>query len=165
MQAETISSSVPFEYKPFCFYRADEIPKHFCKQVEVAVKDFVESSRQVNIDKKGLFYQTLESIANMTVLEGSGDFWMLTCGEELLGYVLARIVKDVDNSLTYWISQAWVRKDYRGNSIVKASWKEIRERAKNCFCKHIVIVSSRHAKAYERFLGVHKYCDLLKEDL
>jgi len=81
-------------------------------------------------------------------------------------YGLAHVSKDIDQKLVYHISQMWVAKEFRGKPIVKEWWAQIRQRAKDCFCKHLVIVSSRSPKAYKRFLhGMQDYATLLKEEI
>jgi hypothetical protein len=144
------------------------IPEKAHRQIEMGVHDFIDSSHVAEgVDIFGLYQQTLESIAAATYMNQGGEFWLLMVNGEVGGYLLARIVRDVDGKLTYWISQAWVRKDLRRNELVKECWQKVRKRAKECFCAHIVAVSSRGTKAYCRFLGQgwHEYARLLKEDL
>ena len=138
------------------------------KQIEAAVRDFFKTSHvPQGVDEQGFCQQTLESIASATFLNNGGDFWLLLENGVVKGYLLARITKDIDNTLTYWISQSWVHKSMRGDPEVKNCWETVRKRALECFCKHIVIVSSRSTRAYCRFLGhgMHLYSALLKEDI
>ena len=119
-------------------------------------------------DRVGIYEQTLESIANASFLGGNGNFWLAEDNGEVAAYVLARVVKDIDNKLTYWVSQAWVSPIYRGKKVVKDEWwRDIKNHAKKHFCKHLVIVSSRNAKAYERWFGsgIKEYAKLMMEDL
>lgn len=144
------------------------IPKWAVPQVEAAVKDFIKTSHlPQGIDIPGFYYQTLEAIAGATYLGGSGDFWLATHNGQVVVYGLAHISKDIDQKLCYHISQMWVTKEFRGKPIVKTWWEQIRQRAKDCFCKHLVITSSRNPKAYKRFLGngMHDYATLLKEEI
>ena len=150
------------------FGTTKSIPAWCVKQVEAAVKDFIKTSHlPQGIDAEGFYYQTLEAIAQTTHLNGAGDFWLATCKGRVLVYGLAHIAKDLDQKLCYHISQMWVAKEYRGSPIVKEWWEQIRQRAKDLFCKHLVIVSSRSPKAYMRFLGhgMHPYAFMLKEEL
>lgn len=143
------------------------IPDGFTSQIEAAVKDFIIASKVPdNIDRKGFYYQTLESIANATVLNGAGEFWLGAIDTRLVIYILAFLSQDIDQKLTYHVNQAWVSKDQRGQPWVKWAWQRIRQRAKDCFCSHLVITSSRGFRAYERFLpGMKYYSAILKEDL
>lgn len=120
----------------------------------------------VNIE--GFYYQTLQTIANISVMNQSGELWLGTIDGNLVTYILAHIGNDYDNRLGYMVTQAWVRKDQRGQKWVKEAWQQVRTRAKDCFCKHFSVISSRgHTKAYCRFLGkgFHLYAEILKEEL
>jgi hypothetical protein len=65
------------------------------------------------------------------------------------------------------VTQTWVHPDYRGKPIVKEWWAEMKARAKQLFCEHLSITSSRNYKAYERFLGdgMKAYATLLKQEI
>ncbi|WP_230685497.1 hypothetical protein, partial [Streptococcus pneumoniae] len=76
--------------------------------------------------------QTLQAIANSTVLSGAGEFWIGTLNGELLIYTMAYINNDFDGKLAYHISQTWVKKEWRGDPIVKEWWGQIKQRAKDC---------------------------------
>lgn len=146
------------------FERVEAIPEAFSNQIRTAVLDFVISSKMPDsIDEKGFVYQTFKNMVEAS--RGNGEFWICTSGDELLGYVLATLVNDVDGRLTYWVSQAWARKDYRNSSHVKQCWERIRQRAKECLCSHIVIVAGRNAKAYKRLFKLNDYATLLKEEI
>lgn len=168
-QPETSSDALLIDFVPKpSFGVVERILPIFANQIEGAVKDFIKSSHiSEDIDHEGFYYQTLEAIANSTYMRGGGDFWMGVKDNELLIYIIAHVGKDLDNRLAYTVSQAWVRKDYRGNPIVKEWWEAIRQRAKDLFCKHLVIISSRNPEAYERFLGhgMKLYATMLKESL
>lgn len=145
-----------------------DLPPWLAPQLETAVRDFMDSSNVASgVNKAGFYNQTLESIANATVLGAGGEFWIGQQDHELLIYLIAHVMREVDGRLCYWISQCWVRKDHRGQPIVKEWWQTIRARAKQLMCSHIVVVSSRGTDAYCRFLGPgwHHYADLLKEDI
>lgn len=144
------------------------LPKWATTQLESAVRDFIATSHlPQGIDQPGFYYQTLEAIANTIYLGGTGDFWMATFNGRVVVYGLAYISKDIDQKLCYHINQMWVSKEFRGKPIVKEWWKQIRQRAKDCFCKHLVITSTRSPKAYIRFLGygMKEYATLLKEEI
>lgn len=163
----SVNPEITFQEYP-TFEISKAIPSWAVPQIEAAVKDFIETSHSCEgVDPTGFYYQTLESIANSTVLGGSGDFWLGTDSKGVCAYAIARVVKDIDNKLTYWCSQSWMRKDIRGLEWYRYGMDKIKERAKATFCSHIVIVSSRNAKAYLRFLGKnwHEYATLLKEDI
>lgn len=159
--------SVDAKIDAIYFFRTHGLQKGLYPQMEAAVRDFIESSRIKNVDKEGLYNQTLEAIANITVNKGSGDLWIGMQNGRLLVYVMGSVIREVDGKLTYWVSQGWVHKDMRGSPIVKDWWEQIRERARECFCKHVVVVSSRGTKAYCRWLGpgFHPHLTILKEDL
>lgn len=144
------------------------IPEGVTRQIENAVNDFIASSHMPNgVDPTGFYFQTLEAIANATYLGGGGEFWIGTKDGELLIYILGHVAKDIDNRLSYHVSQAWVREDHRGRPVVKEWWEAVRERAKSLFCKHLVITSTRNPKAYQRFLGhgMTQYAVMMKEEL
>ena len=144
------------------------IPSGTAPQIENAVKDFMVSSHLPNgVDKEGFYRQTLQAIAAASYLGQGGDLWLGFMHGRLVIYLLAHVGNDFDGRLAYTVSQAWVRKDQRGQKWVKWAWEQVRQRAKDCFCKHFVILSSRgNDKAYCRFLGkgFHFYASILKEE-
>lgn len=163
----SFSPSVTF-YETPSFGVVKVIPQWAVPQIELAVKDFIATSHMPDgVDAEGFFSNTLEAIAGHTYLGGHGDFWLATFGEKVVVYGLAIVTKDIDQKLVYHISQMWVAKEFRGKPIVKDWWEQIRQRAKDCFCKHLMITSSRNSKAYIRFLGngMHEYATLLKEEI
>lgn len=136
--------------------------------VEDAVMAFM-SENDVQGSKRGFFQQTIQAIAAATFLNtnGSKDFWVAEEEGEVMGYVLASVNVDIDNSLCYWIHQAWVHKKYRGHLVVKESLKTIKEHAKKLMCSHLIAIGNRKPQAYCRFLGqkTEIYAHLLKMDL
>lgn len=145
-----------------------ELPPHLVYQIESAVKDFVASSHSCQgVDSVGFYNQTIEAIAGSTVLNQGGDFWLGIDDQGVCAYALCRVVKDIDNRLTYWCSQTWIRPDLRGKKWLSFGWQKLKERAKACLCSHMIIVSSRNAEAYKRLLGkqMNLYSSLLKEDI
>lgn len=141
------------------------------KAIELAVFNFVNDSHTLEskADPKGLYNQTIESISAATTF-GTAEarqFWIAEEDGEVMSYVLANVSKDVDNSLCYWINQAYVHKKYRGTKMTKVWHMQLVNEAKRLMCKHIIMPSSRNPEAYKRFLGmgIHTYVTLLKQDL
>ncbi len=150
------------------FGLAKVIPQGIAPEIEAAVKDFIVSSHlPEGVDKEGFFYQTLQAIAAASYLNQGGELWLGIMNGRLVTYILAHVGNDYDGRLAYIVTQAWVRKDQRGHKWVKWAWEEVRQRAKDCFCKHFAVFSSRgKTKAYCRFLGkgFHYYAEILKEE-
>lgn len=144
------------------------IPDGMAPQIENAVRDFIVSSHLPDgVDKEGFFRQTLQAIASASYLNQGGELWLGIKNNQLYTYILAHVGNDYDGKLAYTVTQAWVKKDQRGKKWVKEAWEQVRQRAKDCFCKHFVILSSRgNDKAYCRFLGkgFHFYASILKEE-
>lgn len=144
------------------------LPRDIVIPLKMAVCDFYKScglDKQINFS--GFVEQTFQKIVQATMQGSTGDLWLAIADGQLVSYVIANLTTDIDNRLTYWISQAWVRKDYRGNPKVK-EWKEtLRKRAKELLCSHIVVVSSRKTEPYLRFLGPNwkHYSSILMEDI
>lgn len=144
------------------------IPSGIVPQLEAAVRDFITSSHTPEgIDLNGYYHQTLQALANASVLGGPGDLWIGTLDGQLCIYLLAHINNDIDGKLSYHVSQGWVRKDQRGKPWVKWAWEQVRKRAKDCLCGHFSVSSTReNDAAYCRFLGkgFRKYATILMED-
>lgn len=138
------------------------------KAIDRAVAAFIEQSHADNVDKDGYYNQIIENIAAVILFQTPGRyFWLAEDGGEVVAWALTHISKDVDNVLCYWQTDAWVDPKWRRKPEVK-QWKQLLEdHAKESFCKHILIPSSRGSKAYCRFLGKgwHPYVVLLKKDL
>jgi hypothetical protein len=145
------------------------IPEGMAPQIEMAVRDFIESSHLPDgVDREGFFRQTLQAIAAASYLNQGGELWLGFMGGRLVTYILAHVGNDYDGRLAMTVTQAWVRKDQRGQSWVKEAWEKVRQRAKDCLCKHFSVLSSRgNDKAYCRFLGkgFHFYASILKEEI
>ncbi len=139
--------------------------------IEAAVRSFVEDSHaeESGANKLGLYHQTIEGIAAATVfkMDQSRQFWVADEEGEVMAYALTHVSKDVDNSLCFWMTQAWVHPILRGSKQVKGWLQLLRAEAKKNLCKHIIIPSSRENRAYCRFLGKgwKPYVTLLKEDI
>lgn len=151
------------------FELAKAIPEGFAPQLELAVKDFIVSSHLPDgIDQEGFYRQTLQAMAAASYLNQGGELWLGRLNGKLVTYILAHVGNDYDGRLNYCVTQAWVRKDQRGKKWVKKAWEQVRQRAKDCLCKHFSCISSReNDQAYCRFLGkgFRKYASILKEEL
>jgi hypothetical protein len=145
------------------------LPQLSNKAIERAVEQFIEDSRVENVDKIGMYNQTIESIAQATIFATNNvnQFWLADDGQDVLAYALAHVSKDIDNQLTYTISQAWVCPNLRTKKIVKVWFQQLQDEAARLMCKHIMLPASRHVKPYLRFLGkgYHVYATLIKKDL
>jgi hypothetical protein len=145
-----------------------ENPIHLKERaIETAIQKFIEEV-DLGVDKTGFFNQTLEKFAKgLLFSDPTMDIWISEKDGDVDGYVVVSIQKDIDNSLCYWISQAWADKNMRANGFTKDCWKKLRERATQLGCRHIVVVSSRNDDAFNRFLGgqFKKYATLLTMDL
>lgn len=155
------------EEKPY-FRVIKTIPEGLAPQIESAVVDFIKTSHlPAGVDRGGFYNQTLQAMASATVLNQGGEMWIGTARGELLTYVMAHIGNDFDGRLSYHVSQAWVKKGFRATPLVKSWWGQIKSRAKDLMCGHLVITSSRNPKAYERWFGdgMAIYATLLKMNL
>ncbi len=135
--------------------------------IEKAIREFTrETGVALYGDPLGFYQQTINNI-HAAIYQGMGDFWLCEEDGEVMGYMLGHVTKDIDNQLTYWLTQAWVHPSKRRTPVVKEWWQQIREQAKKYFCRHIVVVSGRGTDAYCRFLGKGwtEYARLLKEDI
>lgn len=135
--------------------------------LEEAVRHFAEENHAPS-EYAGLVQQTYENILHATELNSPGQYlWLVLEDNKPCGYVLSHIGKDVDNTMCYWIVQAYADKEVRGEKFIKELYPVLKEHAKKLFCKHILIPSSRSAQAYMRWLGtdLHQYAVILKEDL
>lgn len=145
------------------------IPEGMAPQIENAVRDFIVSSHlPQGVDPNGFYRQTLQAIASASYLNQGGELWLGFMNGKLVIYILAHISNDFDGKLAYWVTQAWVRKDQRGQKWVKRVWEQVRQRAKDCLCSHFAVYSTRgNDNAYCRFLGkgFHFYASILKEEL
>jgi len=155
------------------FHKITNLPSELASgAIERAVNSFIQESRvlDVPLNKDGLFNQIIENIASIILFKTNptGQFWIeIDDKGEVVTWALAHMAKDVDNTLCFIATDAWVRKDFRFKPEVKKWFEELRKEAKRNMCKHFIIPSSRNTKAYCRFLGggFHKYVTLLKEDL
>lgn len=155
------------------FQRIKALPKNLAvKAIETAVERFILDCRIKHTDPIGMFNQTIESIAQATIFatNDAHQYWMASKNGEVMSYALVHVSKDVDNQLTFTVSQAWVHPQYRGTNLAKSWWQQLRSEAKRCLCRHIIIPSSRNVKVYKRFLkrmgsNYQEYVTLIKEDI
>jgi hypothetical protein len=143
-------------------------PSHLKERaIESAIEKFIEETN-LDVDKTGFFNQTLEKFAKgLLFSDPTIDIWLSDKDGEIDGYVVVHLAKDIDNSLCYWISQAWASKDMRANGFTKECWVRLKKRANELQCKHVVLVSSRNNDAFNRFLGgkFKEYATILTMDL
>ncbi len=149
------------------------LPQHLNNgAVDRAVQSFVEDTEKYGqgINKIGLFNSTMQAVANACVLrhDGTGgDFWASIGDDgEIYAYALGKIVIDIDNRLTYWVTQGWIHPSIRHGNL-KRGWGEIEKYARANLCHHLVNITDRNPRAYLRFLGPewHTYSTILKKDL
>lgn len=138
--------------------------------IEDAVGAFVLDSHALDVpmDPDGLFNQLVENVAAVIIFKTPGRYcWIAEDDGEVVGWALTHVAKDVDNSLCYWMTDAYVAPKWRGKPEVKEWFKALEADATANFCKHVIIPSSRNTEAYCRFLGKgwHPYVVLLKKDL
>ncbi len=152
--------------------KINEIPKTLnVGAIDRAIHKFVSDSRinPAHTNIPGLIQQLTDVIAGIIIFKNlpQNILWLAEKDGEVAAWVICHVSKDVDNSLCYWMTDAWVDKSLRGNKEVKQWYQLLREDAKHFMCKHILIPSSRNTKAYLRFLGHnwHKYLEILKEDI
>lgn len=138
--------------------------------IEAAVAAFITDShsKETPLNSDGLFNQIIENIAAACLFKTPGrNFWIAEENGDVIAFALTHVAKDVDNTLCYWMTDAWVDPRRRGHADVKIWLRQLQQDATQSFCKHIIIPSSRGARAYCRFLGEgwHPYVVLLKRDL
>ncbi len=135
--------------------------------LEEAVRQFAKENHAPQ-EYAGLVQQTYENILHATELKTQGRYlWLVLQDNKPVGYVMSHIGKDVDNKMCYWITQAYASPEVRGESFIKDLYPILKKHAKDLFCSHVLIPSSREAKAYMRWLGpdLHIYATILKEDI
>jgi hypothetical protein len=138
--------------------------KHWLEQ---AVRQFALENHAPQ-EYEGLVQQTYENILHATELKTAGQFlWLVLQDEKPVGYVMSHLGKDVDNKMCYWLTQAYADPSVRGERFLKELYPVMKKHAKDLFCSHILIPSSRSAEAYMRWLGpnLHIYATILKEDI
>lgn len=135
--------------------------------LEQAVRQFATENHSPS-EYSGLVQQTYENILHATELKSPGRYlWLVLQDNKPVGYIMSHLGKDVDNRMCYWITQAFAAPEVRGERFIKDFYQILKKHAKELFCSHILIPSSREAKAYMRWLGpdLHIYVTTLKEDI
>lgn len=139
--------------------------------IDRAINSFVSDCRidPTSTNINGLKQQLTDAIASVVIFKNNPNtfFWLAEEKGEVIAWSLTHVSKDVDNSLCYWMTDAWVARSYRRTPYPKEWFQAMRTDAKKLMCKHILIPSSRGTQAYCRFLGKgwHEYLKILKEDL
>jgi hypothetical protein len=140
--------------------------------IDRALEKFVVDSREIigAVDPVGALQALRDGVASIVLFRNSPEsFFWLSEGDdgEVAAWAMTQIKKSVDNTLCYWMLNAWVDPKYRFTPFVQESIAKVRKDAKWYGCRHLLIPSSRNAKAYCRFLGggFHKYLTILKEDI
>lgn len=109
---------------------------------------------EMYIDYDGFITYALGKFALATFLNsGNWDLWMATDGGKIKCFVLASVDVASNNQFCYFLHQAWVSKDIREGGTSRKWWPKIKARAKELFCKQMMIFSIRDFDAYNRFLG------------
>lgn len=148
-----LSKSCSLKLSPELRLLKGDLPKSLSpRAIEIAVESFI-AEVELHGDSVGFFNQTIQAIADATFLNRGGDFWVVIDNGDIAAYAIAHIMPDIDGKLTYRMGQAWVRKDWRRSPSVKGWWDQIRARARECLCQHMLIVSARNPKAFARWLG------------
>lgn len=126
---------------------------------------FTESHSDVSLTQKGFVDHSWNQIVSAAA--GQGELWVSQKDGHLVGYLIAGYNNDVDNEPTYVIRQAWVHESLRRTPEVKIMLRRILGNAKSNFAQHVLIISSRHEKAYLRWLGRgwSHYVSILRSEL
>ena len=153
------------------FQKVSEIPKHIeAKAIDEALETFVSEERMTRgVDLRGYLQGLRDSVASILIFKNSPEsfFWIAESDGKVVAWAMTQVKKGVDNQLCYWMLDAWVEKSFRGSGFPKEWLVQLRADAKRYGCRHILIPSTRNAKAYCRFLGggFHEYITILKEDI
>lgn len=134
--------------------------------LEQAVREFAKTNATEK-EYQGLVQQTYENILHATEFKTPSRYlWVIEQDNKPVGYVLSYVSKDVDNTLCYWLMQAYADPSVRGQQFLKDLYPTLKEHAKSLFCHHVLIPSSR-GTSYIRWLGadLHQYAVILKEDI
>lgn len=121
-----------------------------------AINQFIADTG-LTIDADGFKERTVAAIANATILDKGGDFWIATREDaSLAAYLLAEHGVGCDGTPTYFMNQCWLANDVRGKGLLREWFGEVTAHARARGAKNIVMVSSRNADAYCRLLGIKK---------
>lgn len=141
--------------------------------IERAVHQFVEDTEdpKIPLNKDGLYNQLITYIGNTLIarVQPHAQIWIKEDEDGEVGaFAITNFDIEVDNSLTLWLSVAWVRKQHRFTSKPKEWFHQLEEFGKASGAKHLLIPSVRGVKGYLRFVGRnnwHQYHVILKRDL
>lgn len=141
--------------------------------LDKAAKAFaIESQKRLQFttecNANGLYQSTVSSMAHILANKPKDRFlWVGRENGKLVSYAMTHLANDVDNSLCYYMTQAWVSPTLRHSASVKEMYSALRRHASELMCRHIIVVSSRGTRGYCRFLGKNwkPYVTLLKETL
>ncbi len=152
--------------------RVNEIPSTLnTGAIDRALKAYSHDNHleETGTDLKGFLQQLTDAIAATLVFKNAPHVfvWLAEDEGEVIGWALTHVEKGVDNTLCYWMTDAWVNKDLRCTGWTKRWNEEIQTHAKQLMCKHLLVASSRGNKGYCRFLGEgwHPYLQILKKDI
>jgi hypothetical protein len=123
------------------------------KEIERVLTEFHKDSGLM-VDFEGFMAHTLDRFALATFLEnGAWDLWLCEENGKIKAYFLCSVDKAMDNKFCYMVHQGWLSKELRGNGLQHTWWEQLKERAKEKFCKQMIIYSVRNYEAYKRLLG------------
>ncbi len=153
--------------------KLNELPKTLkTGAIDRALESFVGDSREIigRVDPRGALQQLRDSVASAILFKNSPSsfFWVAEDENgEVAAWAMTQVRNDIDGSLCYWMTNAWVAKQHRFKPYVKQWFQVMRADAERYSCKHILLTSSRNSRAYCRFLGggFHEYLTILKADL
>lgn len=122
-------------------------------EISYVITEFYKDAK-LTVDFKGFMARTLEMFSSATFMNnGNWDLWICESNGIIRAYFLCSVEKAVDNNLCYMVHQGWISKEYRGNGDHRGWWNQVKERAKQMFCKQMLISSVRNYEAYKRWLG------------
>jgi hypothetical protein len=122
-------------------------------EITRVIVDFHNDSG-LSVDLDGFIASTLDRFAMATFLDNPGwDLWICEEKCEIKAYFLCRVEKAEDNRFCYTIHQGWLCKELRNKGYQDTWWVKIKKRAKELFCKQILIYSIRDYEAYKKLLG------------
>lgn len=139
--------------------------------LEHCVDDYIHTCKveKCGVTPEGFKKQVLKAIGNSLDprLPQAHCWLVLDDSGKVAGFSLTHFDVMVDDRLTYWMSDGWVREDLRNSHYVKEWVKEIRNFGVVSGASHILFPCSRAARAWQMFLGrkFKKYVTILKEDL
>ena len=142
------------------------------KELDSCIKQYVKESKisKYGVNEGGFYQQITNSIANRIILKNqpNAHFWLATDREnKIAGFALSHFATDVDNTLTFWQTDGWVRKDFRNTANVSQWMGIMKYYAILSGAKHILMPCSRASRAWSKFLGgrMKKFVTILKEDI